>query len=83
MANWASISIYQRSSALAYARYVSSDFLWGPKVEFSASILTRHLYTRQLASEQSEGADFMTAQQRQGLQIKKSRYFLSIDFNSL
>ena len=60
----------KESSALAYARYVSSDFLWGPKVKFSTSILARHLYTRQLASEQSEGADFMTAQQRQGLQIK-------------
>ena len=51
-------------------------FSMGPKShKFSTSILTRHLYTRQLVSEKSEGADFMTAQQRQGLQIKKILLF--------
>ena len=42
-------------------------FSMGPKShKFSTSLLTRHLYTRQLVTELSERADFMTAQQRQG-----------------
>ena len=42
-------------------------FFMGPKShKFSTSVLTRHLYTRQLVTELSERADFMTEQQRQG-----------------
>ena len=42
-------------------------FSMGPKShKFSTSLLTRHLYTRELVTELSERADFMTAQQCQG-----------------
>ena len=48
-------------------------FSVGPKShKFSTSILTRHLHTRQLVTELSERADFITAQQRQGFADKET-----------